>query len=50
MYMNIFIRENFGRSVTFKNIISGTFESRFLSNLTETPGNDERANGLLFIE
>ena len=43
MYMNRFIRQNFGRGVAFKNIISGTFESRFLCNLTEISGNNGSA-------
>ena len=50
MDMNIFIRQNFGRGVAFKNIISWTFESRFLSNLTEISGNNESAYGFVFIE
>ena len=29
MVMNIFISENIGNGVTFKNVISWTFESRF---------------------
>ena len=41
--MNIFIRENFGRCVAFKNFKSWTFESRFLCNLTETSGNNGSA-------
>ena len=33
--MNIFIRQNFVRGVAFKNIISWTFESRFLQGIME---------------
>ena len=43
MDMNIFIGQNFGRGVTFKNIISWTFQSRFLCNLTEISGNNGSA-------
>ena len=43
MGMNIFIRQNFGRGVAFKNIISWTFESRFLYSLTEISGNNGSA-------
>ena len=43
MDMNIFIRQNFGRGVAFKNIISWAFKSRFLCNLTDISGNRESA-------
>ena len=43
MDMNIFMRQNFGRDVAFKNIISWTFESRFLCNLTGILGNNGSA-------
>ena len=41
--MNIFIGQNFGGDVTFGNVISWTFESRFFCNLTEILGNNGRA-------
>ena len=43
MGMNIFIRQNFCRGVAFKNIISWTFQSRFLCKLTEMSGNNGSA-------
>ena len=43
MDMNIFIRQNFGRGVTFKNIISWAFESQFLCSFTEISGNNGSA-------
>ena len=51
--MNIFVRQNFGKGVAFKNFRSWMFESRFLCNLTEILGNNGGASGaygFLFIE
>ena len=43
MDMIKFIRQNFGRGVTFKNVTSWAFESRFLCNLTQISGNNGSA-------
>ena len=43
MDMNIFIRQNFGRDVAFKNFISWRLEGRFLCNLLEISGNSGSA-------
>ena len=41
--MNIFIRQNFGRGVALKSLISWRLDSRFLCDLTEILGNNGSA-------
>ena len=48
--MNVFIRQNIGRSITFKTLISRTVQSRFRQNLAEILENDQSASGLFYIE
>ena len=50
--MNIFIRQNIGRGITFKILISQTVQSRFRQNLAvlEILENDQIASGLFYIE
>ena len=48
--MNIFIRQNIGRGITFKILISRTVQDRFRPNLAEILENDQSALGLFYIK
>ena len=46
--MNIFVRQNIGRSIIFKILIQSRF--RHLENLEEILENDQSASGLFYIQ
>ena len=48
--MNTFIRQNIGKGITFKILISRTVQNRFRQNLAEILENDQSALGLFYIE
>ena len=50
MAINIFIKKNTGRGITFNILISGTVQNRFRQNLAEILENDQSASGLFYIE
>ena len=48
--MNISIRQNVGRGITFQILVSRLAQNRFRQNLAELLENDQSASGLFYIE